>query len=129
MRNQRIPYESRLVAGLTGSRYAMNRAVAMLSVLRGRTSAADAARRLHLGPAAFRKLQRRALQAMIESFEPRMRGRPPRVVTHEGLRIRELEGEIQELRARLWIAKIREEVRDVHLGAYGIPRARKAGKP
>ena len=110
MRKDKKPFNTKLIVGLKGSKHAKGRIAALLAVLQSDLSVEEASTWLHITPATFRKLRRRAMQAMLEELEPRTRGRPLLAPTYEKMRISELEEEVEDLRARLWTAKIREEV-------------------
>lgn len=100
---------------IEGSREAKRRAVAVLEVLSGLASTAEAAEGLGVGLPRYYQLETYAMQGLIAGLEPRPRGR----VKTEAARIAELEAEIAQLRRELSGAQtlVRQAQR-----AVGLPR-------
>jgi len=100
------------VDGLEGGEVAKDRQKAILATLFGERTVRDASKELGLSEARVRTLRAEALQAMLDSLEPRSPGRPPKEeepidpsdVETLRQRVRELEFDLQVARTRTEIA-------------------------
>jgi hypothetical protein len=118
-----------LVERLGGSEAAKARLALILEALAGRRTVAEVCEQLGLGERRLHALRQRALQAAVDSLEPRPAGRPAAAEAADA-RVVVLEGQVQELRLELRAAQIREEI------ALAMPhllrrprRAKKAPRP
>src|SRR5579872_192314 len=134
-RRRRRSEAAALVQRLDGSDEAKARLVALLDVLAGRRTAAQAALSLGLTERRFRQLRTLGLQAALTSLEPQPIGRPARRPEASGGQLAALESQVQNLRLDLRAAQIREEIALVmpHLhrrsGRSKTAGRRKARKP
>jgi len=98
---------------------ARNRAAVIFAVRSGQITAEEGARRLGVSRKTYYEWERRALQAMTGALENGASGRPstPRDEEKE-----HLQGEIAELRNKLFVAEKTVEVRDM-LHAYELQNA------
>jgi hypothetical protein len=107
----RPPKGGELVWGLEGSEGAKKRLELIIETLGGRRTIAAAAEELGMVESAFKKLRERTLREALGSLEPRARGRPRRPgESPSERRLRELQGEVRELKRQLWASEIREEL-------------------
>ena len=124
----RKPQGAQLVAELTGSAHAKQRARLFLETLAGEKTVAEACTELGLGESRFFALRGEWLQQGVEFLEPKPPGRPPKIEPQESAELARLRWLVRELEGELAGARIREELRGVlpHV-APGPARAEKKG--
>ncbi len=121
MTRGRRPEWDAAVGRLEGSALAKARLLAVLDVLSGRRTVAQAGLPLGLGERRLRALRDQALAAALAGLEPRPAGRPARAPAGPDARVAALEAEVRELRIGLRAAQVREEI------ALLLPRLRRRG--
>jgi hypothetical protein len=99
-----------LVNRLTGSLRAKARLTLILEALSGRRTVAVASAALGLAERRFHTLRALALQAALESLEPRPAGRRSLPAPEKTAQVMALESTIRELRIELHAAQVREEI-------------------
>lgn len=99
-----------IVERLKATPAAKERALIILGNLGGAFPPGEAARRLRLSPAMFRRLRATMLSAALSALEPRPRGRPVRAVPKHVALIRTLEGRVEDLKQELELSRVREEI-------------------
>src|SRR5262245_38231842 len=99
-----------IVERLTGTTPAKERVLVILGNLGGMVPPVEAARRLRVSAAMFRRLRAAMLAAALSSLEPRPRGRPMREVPKHAVEIRRLEGQVADLKEELELSRVREEI-------------------
>src|SRR5262245_40383031 len=97
----RRPEWAEVVERLEGSAAARARLLAVLEVVAGQRTAAEAGQRLGLGERRLRALRDQALAAALAGLEPRPAGRPARPGDGPDGRVATLEAELRELRIDL----------------------------
>ena len=112
-RRGRKPKGAELITNLEGSEPACERLRRIVETLAGRASVADVCAELGIGESRFHQLRSDALQAALDSLEPRPAGRPPQAASPVDVRIAELERELRELKWELQACQIRLELADV----------------
>ena len=100
---------------------AQKRAAVILEVRSGKLTATEGARRLQVSRKTYYEWEDRALQAMAQALENHSPGRPPVPVDPEK---EELQGKVQELEKKLYLAEKTIEVKDL-LTAYDLHEAKK----
>jgi transposase len=100
---------------------ARERAAVILMVRRGKLTATEGAARLGVSRKTYYEWEDRALQAMAQALENQVPGRPPVPVDPEK---EELQGKVQELEKKLYLAEKTIEVKDL-LTAYDHHEAKK----
>lgn len=98
------------VERVEGSAEAKQRARVVLEVIAGRCGVAEACARLDIETTRFEEIRQQALSAMVAGLEPKAPGRPPKVLSEEEQEIARLKEEVQELRAAVVTAHMREEL-------------------
>jgi transposase-like protein len=99
-----------MVEDLEGSDEAKKRMKVILETLAGQRTIMDACMALGIGKSAFHELRKRVLQAALSDVEPRPSGRPPAPEPPEASEVDRLKTENDELRTRLEVAHVREEI-------------------
>jgi transposase len=100
---------------------ARERAAVILEVRSGKLTATEGAQRLQVSRKTYYEWEDRALQAMAQALENHSPGRPPVPVDPEK---EELQGKVQELEKKLYLAEKTIEVKDL-LSAYDLHEAKK----
>jgi transposase len=100
---------------------ARERAAIILQVRRGALTVTEGAERLGVSRKTYYEWEDRALKAMAEALENHSPGRPPIPVDLEK---EELQGKVQELEKKLYLAEKTIEVKDL-LTAYDLHEAKK----
>ena len=100
---------------------ARERAAVILEVRSGKLTATEGAQRLGVSRKTYYEWEDRALQAMSQALENHSPGRPPVPVDPEK---EELQGKVQELEKKLYLAEKTIEVKDL-LTAYDLHEAKK----
>jgi transposase len=100
---------------------ARERAAVILMVRSGKLTATEGAERLGVSRKAYYEWEDRALKAMAQALENHSPGRPPVPVDPEK---EELQGKVQELEKKLYLAEKTIEVKDL-LSAYDLHEAKK----
>ena len=100
---------------------ARERAAIILQVRSGVLTAAEGAERLGISRKTYYEWEDRALKAMALALENQAPGRPPVPVDAEK---EELQGKVQELEKKLYLAEQTIEVKDL-LSAYNLHEAKK----
>jgi len=95
---------------MDGSDEAKRRLRVILEAIGGKRSVASACEELDLSEARYYELERQALQAAVESLEPKPLGRPPEGGGEKDEKLAALEEEVKELRINLRAAQVREEI-------------------
>jgi hypothetical protein len=106
----RPPLGPALADGLAGSPGAKVRLKTVLETIAGQRSVVDACALLGIREAAFHKLRRRALEAALESLEPRPPGRPPCQPDETDSHTAQLEQQVEDLKRHLQVAHVHEEM-------------------
>ena len=119
-RRGRKPTGTNLLEHLQGSERAKSRLKAILETLCGERSIPEVCEELGIHESMFHRVRSEALQATLESLEPRPLGRPPQQTPPEDLRAAELEGENLRLQMELKASEVRRDL------AEKLPRL---GKP
>jgi transposase len=101
---------------------ARERAAVILEVRSGKLTATEGAERLGVSRKTYYEWEDRALQAMAQALENHSPGRPPVPVDPEK---EELQGKVQELEKKLYLAEKTIEVKDL-LTAYDLHEAKKS---
>ena len=96
-----------------GSEAARQRARVILQVVAGELSVAEACGELGIGESRFHQLRERFIAEGVRGLEPKMGGRPGRVLTADQARVRELEDRVTELETELKAAEIRTRIAQV----------------
>jgi len=99
-----------MVDDLEGSDEAKRRMRVILETLAGQRTIMDACLELGIGKSAFHELRKRVLQAALTDVEPRPPGRPPAAAEPGAAEVERLKSENDELRTRLEVAHVREEI-------------------
>lgn len=99
-----------LVEGLEGTQEAKKRLEVILETLGGQTSVKEAYEQLGLSKSMFHEIRTESLKGALERLEAKPRGRPRQEVTEEQRENERLRKEIEELKATLQIAHVREEL-------------------
>ena len=99
-----------IVGRLEGPPLAKERVLAVLGNLGGTLPASEAAGKLRLSSAMFRRLRELLLVASLGALEPRRRGRPARVVPGHARELRRLEARVSDLEEELALSRVREEI-------------------
>jgi len=100
---------------------ARERAAVILEVRSGKLTATEGAERLGVSRKTYYEWEDRALQAMAQALENHSPGRPPVPVDPEK---EELQGKVQELEKKLYLAEKTIEVKDL-LSAYDLHEGKK----
>jgi len=100
---------------------ARDRAAVILQVRSGKLSATEGAERLGISRKTYYEWEDRALTAMAQALENHSPGRPPVPVDPEK---EKLQGKVQELEKKLYLAEKTIEVKDL-LTAYDLHEAKK----
>ena len=100
---------------------ARERAAVILEVRSGKLTATEGAERLGISRKTYYDWEDRALQAMAEALENQAPGRPPAPLDPEK---EELQGKVNELEKKLYLAEKTIEVKDL-LTAYDLHEAKK----
>jgi transposase len=100
---------------------ARERAAVILMVRSGKLTATEGAERLGVSRKAYYEWEDRALKAMAQALENHSPGRPPVPVDPEK---EELQGKVQELEKKLYVAEKTIEVKDL-LSALDLHEAKK----
>jgi transposase len=100
---------------------ARERAAVILEVRSGKLTATEGAERLGISRKTYYEWEDRALKAMALALENQTPGRPPIPVDAEK---EGLQGKVQELEKKLYLAEKTIEVRDL-LSAYDLHEAKK----
>lgn len=100
---------------------ARERAAVILEVRSGKLTATEGAQRLQVSRKTYYEWEDRALQAMAQALENHSPGRPPVPVDPEK---EELQGKVQELEKKLYLAEKTIEVKDL-LSVYDLHEAKK----
>lgn len=100
---------------------ARQRAAVVFAVRSGQITAKEGAQRLGVSRKTYYEWESRALQAMTEAMEDGNPGRPNTLVDEEK---QQLQGQIDELQKKLFVAEKTAEVRDM-LHAYELHNAAK----
>jgi len=100
---------------------ARERAAVILEVRSGKLTATEGAERLGISRKTYYEWEDRALQAMAEALENQAPGRPPAPLDPEK---EELQGKVNELEKKLYLAEKTIEVKDL-LTAYDLHEAKK----
>jgi len=100
---------------------ARERAAVILQVRSGKLSATEGAERLGISRKTYYEWEDRALTAMAQALENHSPGRPPVPVDPEK---EKLQGKVQELEKKLYLAEKTIEVKDL-LTAYDLHEAKK----
>jgi len=100
---------------------ARERAAVILMVRSGKLTATEGAERLGISRKTYYEWEDRALQAMAEALENQAPGRPPAPLDPEK---EELQGKVNELEKKLYLAEKTIEVKDL-LTAYDLHEAKK----
>lgn len=95
---------------LDASPEAKRRAKVIAEVLAGRKSVNEASDELDLGATRFDEIYEAFLLGGLPALEPKAPGRPPTVLSEEEMEIARLKEEVQELRAAVVTAHMREEL-------------------
>jgi len=119
----RKPMGPALVEHLEGSEWAKERLEVILATITGQLTIDQACRRLGVKPARLYALRTNALEASLESLEPRPAGRPPHVETVEEIKCAGLQRQVEQLRAEVKVAEVREEI------AHTMPQLAEADSP
>jgi hypothetical protein len=119
----RKPTGPALAQHLEGSERAKQRLEVILATIAGQMTIDQACSCLGIKAAMFYRLRTEVLEAGLARLEPRPMGRPPQKPTAEELRCAELSHEVEQLRAELKLAEVREEV------AHVLPRGAQADPP
>jgi len=82
----------------------------ILQTLTGERTVLEACRELGVGQARFHELRQQVLQGALDGIAPGRPGRPRKVETEEGGRVRELEDELDEMKVDLQAARVRTEI-------------------
>ncbi len=99
-----------LVEGLEGSEEAKKRLEVILETIGGQKSAQEAYEQLGLSKSMFHEIRTGSLVAALESLEAKPKGRPRQEVTEDQRENERLSKEVEELKAALQIANVREEI-------------------
>jgi hypothetical protein len=99
-----------LVEGLEGSEEAKRRLEVILETMGGQKSVQEAIEQLGLRKSMFHEIRMESLKGALESLEAKPRGRPRQEVTEDQRENERLRKEIEELKAALQIAHVREEI-------------------
>jgi transposase len=100
---------------------ARERAAIILQVRSGALTVMEGAERLGISRKTYYEWEDRALKAMAQALENQAPGRPPIPVDAEK---EELQGRVQELEKKLYLAEKTIEVKDL-LSAYDLHEAKK----
>lgn len=127
----RKPMGPAIVAHLDGSTIAKERLKLILETVAGQVAVVEACRILDISEAMFYKLRNRILQGCIEDLEPKLRGRPPRLVTDDQERAAELAAEVATLERELAAHAVRLELAQAipHVARHAPPGLLKKTKP
>ena len=106
----RYPSGPEFVEQLSGSAVAKQRARVLLETITGQRRVQEACAVLGISEPRFDQLRIHGLGQLVQSFEPRLAGRPPKTPTPAEERIRALETEVASLRMQVKIAQARAEV-------------------
>ena len=99
-----------MVENLDGSARAKRRLEVVLETVAGKKDVEEACAELGIGKTAFYELRKKVLQAALEDMEPKPAGRPAKGRSMEQEHIEQLQDEVEDLRAKLKIADVREEL-------------------
>ena len=99
---------------LTGDEGAKRSAAMILEVLAGKRSVIEAGALLGLGEAMLHRLKTRAIQAGVESLEPKPTGRP-RAEPARDAELEALQSEVRRLEREFKAAQVREEIARVQI--------------
>jgi putative transposase len=113
MRRGRPPKGSGLVDGVKGSDAAKERARVIIEVLQGDLTVSEACARLGVGETRFHQLRELFLSEGVRGLEPGFSGRPAKVESEEGAKVRELEERVAQLEKELKAAEIRARIAQV----------------
>jgi hypothetical protein len=119
----RKPTGPALAQHLEGSERAKKRLELILATIAGQMTIDEACSCLGIKAAMFFRLRTEVLEAGLARLEPRPMGRPSQKPTAEEFRCGELSEEVEQLRAELQLAEVREEVARV------MPRGTQADTP
>lgn len=100
----------RMAQELEGSGEARERLELMLETVAGARTVKDASEQLNITEARFYALRDRALNAAVQSLEPRPAGRPAASHGAADPQIQELEARVVDLSLQLEAAAVREEI-------------------
>lgn len=110
MKRGRPTKGSLLVDRVDGSDAARERARVILKVLAEELTVAEACEELGIGESRFHQLRERFLSEGIKGLEPRMGGRPGKVVSEDQSRVLELEEQVAQLEKELAAAEIKTRI-------------------
>lgn len=104
---------SQLADRAEGSEAAKQRARVILQVVAGELSVVEACGELGVGESRFHQLRERFIEEGVRGLEPKMGGRPGKVLSEDQARVQELEGRVAELETELKAAEIRTRIAQV----------------
>ena len=129
----RPPSGPGLAERLDGPEESKRRLKTILETISGDLTVDAAARELGIGAARFHELRREVLQGALAALAPRPMGRPPIEKPVEDPRVAELEEQVEDLKDRLEVAQVREQLArampHLHLDEPEIPAPQKKRKP
>jgi hypothetical protein len=99
-----------LVEDLEGSEEAKTRMKVILETMAGQKSVQEACEQLGLGKSAFHEIRTESLKGALEKLEPKPRGRRRQDRTEDQGQIAQLKKQVEELKAGLQVAHVREEL-------------------
>ena len=99
-----------LVEALEGSEEAKERMRVIVETLAGHKSVQEACQKLGIGKSAFHEIRTESLQGALEKLEPKPRGRPRQEISGEQQDLERLRKENEQLKVRLQVAHVREEL-------------------
>lgn len=109
-RRGRKPTGANLLEHLQGSERAKARLKAILETLSGQRSIPEVCEELGIHESMFHRVRSEALQATLNSLEPRPLGRPPSPPSLDDQRVAELAEETLRLQMELKAAEVRREL-------------------
>lgn len=110
MTRGRKPQGPKSVENLSASEKAKKRLRVILETFTGTKTVKEASEELGITETAFFKLRTQWLDEAVQILEPKARGRPARKKSAEELKIEALEQELDDLKVRLYAARVREEL-------------------
>jgi hypothetical protein len=99
-----------LVEALEGSEEAKTRMKVIVETLAGTKSVQEACEDLGIGKSAFHQIRTESLIGALEKLEPKPRGRPRQELSGEQQDLERLRKENDQLKVRLQVAHVREEL-------------------
>ena len=110
MKRGRPSKGSKLVDRVEGSDAARERARLIIEVIGGELTVVDACAKLGVGETRFHQLREQFLAEGVKGLEPRLGGRPPKVMSEDQVRVKELEGRVAQLEKELKAAEIKSQI-------------------